>query len=64
MMIFDYGFLENPEGKDLPFDTETVLWWFFGPFVYGFITSFLQTYFLDLVWAGVMGYIIYVQFLM
>jgi len=64
MMIFDYSFLENPEGNDLPWDVETVVFWLFGPIIYGVITSFLQTYGLDLVWFADICYIGYVQFIM
>jgi len=64
MMLFDYSFLENPEGNDLPWDVTTVLLWLFGPMIYGGITSFLQTYGLDLVWLADMCYIGYVQFIM
>ena len=59
MCILDYSFLDNPEGNDLPFDTETALWFLLGAPVYGGITGVL-IYGLDIVWFFCFWYIVYV----
>ena len=61
MIMFDYSFLENPEGKDLPFDTWTVVMWTFTPTIDYFITYFLTAYGLDFAWVLAVGYNAYYQ---
>ena len=62
MILLDYTFLDNPEGNDLPFDIMTVVWWIANPFISSMLTSFLQSYGLDVGWAIAAGYIAYYQF--